>query len=103
MNASNLHLAQLEAGKISALGPLFKSKAPALWGLFQQLLVVESKAQARHWAKPAPPSAELGTGRDENGDRDHVSAGKQSKGTSSEKHYALLRIVSHNMLDKYDE
>src|SRR5258708_33814182 len=46
MNASNLHPAQLEAGKTSTLGLLFKSKAPALWGLFQQLLVVESKAQA---------------------------------------------------------
>ena len=57
----------------------------------------------RHWAKPAPPSTELGTGRDEAGDGDHVSVGKQSKGTSSEKHYALLGIVSCNMLDKYDE
>ncbi|KAF8344261.1 uncharacterized protein EI90DRAFT_2830279, partial [Cantharellus anzutake] len=47
MNAFNLHPAQLDAGRVSALEPIFKSKAPALWRLFQQLLVVESKVRAR--------------------------------------------------------
>ncbi|KAF8341236.1 uncharacterized protein EI90DRAFT_3116378 [Cantharellus anzutake] len=92
MTAYNLHPAQLEGGRIRALAPFFESRVPALWGLFQKLLVVESKMQVRRWAKPAPPSTETRSGRNKADDGDHVSAGRQSKGNSSERQFSLLKI-----------
>ena len=99
MNASKLHPAQLEEGRISALGPLFASKAPALWGLCQWLLKVESNIWVRCHA---PLSAEkVGRRHEGSGGGDHVSAGQQSKGNSAEWNYALLQIVSYCMVDKH--
>ncbi|KAF8331410.1 uncharacterized protein EI90DRAFT_3016406 [Cantharellus anzutake] len=94
MNATHLHPTQLEDGRISMLKPLFESKAPAVWALITHLLTVESKTWARRWAKLAPPSAEMGSGRDGGDDGDHVSAGKQLKGNYNypERNYALLQI-----------
>ncbi|KAF8316520.1 uncharacterized protein EI90DRAFT_3134333 [Cantharellus anzutake] len=92
MNASKLHLAQLEQAKISILMPLFKSKAPALWVLFQQLLVLESKPSVGQPAKVAYLSVEMGAGRDEGNYGDHVSVGTQSKGNYQELNHALLKV-----------
>ncbi|KAF8327707.1 uncharacterized protein EI90DRAFT_3126663 [Cantharellus anzutake] len=94
MNAAHLHPAQLEDGKISTLKSLFESKAPATWALINHLLTVESKTRARRWAKPAPPSAEMGSRKNGDNDGDHISAGRQLKGSYnySERHYAPLQI-----------
>ena len=99
MNASKLHPAQLEEGRISALGPLFVSKALALWGLCQWLLKVESNI----WVRCCMPlSAEkVGRRHEGSGGGDHISAGQQSKGNSAEQNYALLQIVSYHMANKH--